>query len=194
MRTPSATDGSYSKVSCGVRFILSSVASRDWSTPCADSSPSSVSCRLRSSPSTLTNTFACRRSGDVSTPVTVTNPIRGSFSSPTASASVSRIASLTRRMRSVIGPHDLFHRGHELVLLPVQIADRLLQESLHLPVLAGHARHRQPRALPLLVMVDLRHRGAEAVLELCFRRLHELALALQRPRLREMELDGEDPD
>ena len=109
MRTPSSTVGSYSKVSCGVRFILSSVASRNWSTPCADSSPSSVFSRLRSLPSTLTKTFAWRRSVDVSTPVTVTNPIRGSLSSPIASASVSRIASFTRRMRSVMGP--FFPRG-----------------------------------------------------------------------------------
>src|SRR5262245_36246644 len=194
MRTPSATDGSYSKVSCGVRFILSSVASRDWSTPCADSSPSSVSSRLRSLPSTLTKTFACRRSGDVSTPVTVTNPIRGSLSSPRASARVSRIASFTRRIRSVIGHHHVLLRGQELVLLPAEIADRFLEQALCLAVLAGHARDRQPRPLPQIVMVDLRHRRAEAVLELRLRRLHVLALALQRPRLRKMELDGEDSD
>src|SRR5262245_45083602 len=163
MRTPSATVGSYSKVSWGVRFILSSVARCDWRTPCADSSPSSVFSRLRSLPSTLTKTLACRTSGDVSSPGTVPNPIRGSLTSPTASASLPRIASFTRRMRSVIWRHHLFLRGHELVLLAVEIADSLLQQPLRLPVLAGHARHGEPRALPLLVVVDLGHRRAEAV-------------------------------
>ena len=38
MRTPRSTVGSYSKVSWGVRFSLSSRASRDWRTPCAASS------------------------------------------------------------------------------------------------------------------------------------------------------------
>src|SRR5262245_2258644 len=194
MRTPSATEGSYSKVSCGVRFSLSSLASRDWSTPCADSSPCSVFSRLRSLPRTLTKTFACRRSGDVSTPVRVPDPTRGSLSSPTASASVSRIASFTRRIRSVIGPHDAFLHGQELVLLAVEVADRLLEQALGIVVLPRRARDRQARPLPLLVMVDLGHRSAEAVLQLRLRRLDVLALALQRPRLREMELDGEDSD
>ena len=42
-----------------------------------------------------------RRSGDVSTPVTVTKPIRGSFSSRSASESTWRSDSFTRRIRSV---------------------------------------------------------------------------------------------
>src|SRR5580765_3907397 len=194
MRTPSATVGSYSKVRSGVRFILSSVASRSWRTPCADSSPCSVFSRLRSLPRTLTKTRDCRRSAVVSTPVTVTNPIRGSLSSPIASASVSRIASFTLRMRSVIWHRHPLLRGQELVLLAVEVANRLLEQALRLPVLARHTRDRQPRALPFFVVVDFCHRGAEAIVELRLRRLDELALALQRPRLREMELDGEDPD
>src|SRR5262249_52159005 len=120
--------------------------------------------------------------------------MRGSLSSPTASASVSRIASFTRRMRSVICRHHLLLRRHEFVLLAVEVAHRLFEQPLRLPVLARHAGDGQPRPLPLLVMVDLRHRRAEAVLELRLRRLDVLPLALQRPRLREMKLDGEDPD
>src|SRR5262249_18972272 len=62
----------------------------------------SVLRRFASEPSTLTYTRACRRSGDVSTPVTVTNPIRGSFSSPSPSETTSFTASFTRRIRSLI--------------------------------------------------------------------------------------------
>ena len=51
-------------------------------------------------PSTLTKTRACRRSGEVSTPVTVTKPILGSFSSRSASESTWRTASFTLRIRS----------------------------------------------------------------------------------------------
>ena len=58
--------------------------------------------RFFSLPSTLTNTTAWRRSGDVSTPVTVTKPIRGSFSSSSASDSTCRSDSLTLRIRSAI--------------------------------------------------------------------------------------------
>ena len=60
------------------------------------------SSRSASPPSTLTYTRAVRRSGLVSTAVTVTNPIRGSFSSVAmASPRTSRITSLTRRIRAV---------------------------------------------------------------------------------------------
>src|SRR5689334_5690064 len=61
---------------------------------------------------------------------------------------------------------DLALRRDELVLLAVQVANRLLEQPLGLAVLARHAGDRQLRSLPLLVMVDLRHRGAEAILEL----------------------------
>ena len=59
MRTPSSTDRSYSKASCGVRFIRSSRPRRDWSTPWAAASPSSVAARFLSEPNTLTKTRAC---------------------------------------------------------------------------------------------------------------------------------------
>ena len=57
-----------------------------------------------------------RRSGDVSTPVTVTKPIRGSFSSGSASESTSRTDSLTRRIRSAHGPtiSSAVHESHVL--------------------------------------------------------------------------------
>src|SRR5581483_1944607 len=104
IRTPASTLGSYSKASVGVRFILSSLARRAWRTPCAAASPSSVLCCARSEPSTLTKTRACRRSAVVSTPVTVTKPMRGSFSSGTASDSTCRTARFTLRMRPLMEP------------------------------------------------------------------------------------------
>ena len=74
--------------------------SRAWRTPCEERRPASVASRSSSSPSTLTKTRAERRSGLVSTAVTVTNPMRGSWSSVAIAAPItSRMTSLMRRMR-----------------------------------------------------------------------------------------------
>ena len=43
-------------------------------------------------------------------------------------------------------------------------------------------------------MVDLGDRGAEAVAQVVLRRAHEVTLSLQRRRLREVQLDGQDRD
>src|SRR3954452_24025145 len=133
MRTPRSTVGSYSKASCGVRFIRSSRATRACRTPCAAASPSSVFARLASEPSTLTKTRACRRSGEVSTPVTVTKPIRGSFSSPTPTETTSRTASLTRRILSPIrGIQAVFGQlGGRSRVLPDNGAEALLRGLVH---------------------------------------------------------------
>src|ERR671924_793066 len=120
--------------------------------------------------------------------------MRGSFSSPTASERTSRTAAFTLRMRSLTGRNQLPLDAHELVLLAGEIPNRLLQERLRLAVVPGHTRHGEAAPLPEVVVVDLRDRGAEAVLELRLRRLHELALALQRARLGEVQLDAEDAD
>src|SRR2546423_6947141 len=127
------------------------------------------------------------------TPVPVTKPIRGSFSSPIPSESTSFTASLTRRMRSLIERHELARARPELPFLAVQVPLRLVEESLRLAGLAGDARDGQARALPQLVVVDLRHRRAETVLELGLRRADELALALQRAGLGEVQVDRHDP-
>src|SRR3954470_12129139 len=97
-------------------------------TPWEERSPSSVASRSSSPPSTLTNTLAARRSGLVSTEVTVTKPMRGSFNSPaTAIPTTSRSTSLMRRIRGpamlLQGLLDLF-RLEELehvVLLDVGV-------------------------------------------------------------------------
>src|SRR5919197_2862715 len=194
MRTPRSTDGSYSKVNWGVLFSLSSRATRAWRTPCAAARPAKLCSRCRSEPSTLTKKRAWRRSGEVRTPVTVTKPIRGSSSSRRLSGSTSSTASSTRRRRSLIERHELPRAQPELPLLAVQVALGLVEQPLRFPRLARDARHRQPRALPQVVVVDLRHRRAEAVLELRLRRAHELALPLQRARFGKVEVDREDAD
>src|SRR3954465_5370335 len=72
-----------------------------WSKPWACCKPASESSRSRFLPRTLTNTRAWRRSGLVSTAVTVTKPMRGSLRPSAIRAErTSRRASLTLRMRS----------------------------------------------------------------------------------------------
>src|SRR4051812_36099518 len=73
---------------------------RRWRKPCAERSAAIERSRSGSLPSTETKTRAWRRSGDVSTAVTVTKPTRGSLSSCViAPDKTSRTASSTRRMR-----------------------------------------------------------------------------------------------
>src|SRR5215208_7732727 len=76
-----------------------------------------VASRSSGLPRTDTYTRAWRRSGVVSTDVTVTNPMRGSRRpSAIRTETTSRTASFTRRMRSAIlekvfpGHHPAFHR------------------------------------------------------------------------------------
>src|SRR5215207_9423752 len=194
MRTPRSTVGSYSKASCGVRFIRSSCASFACRIPWAASSPCKLFSRFRSEPSTETKILACRRSGDVSTPVIVTKPILGSLSPRTALPRTSFTASLTRRMRSFTRHHDLALDRHQLVLLAVEIPDSLLEQRLEVAVLPRDAGNGQPRALPEVMVIDLGDGCTEAVLQVGLCGLHVLALALQRSRLREVQLDREDAD
>ncbi len=60
-------------------------------------------------------------------------------------------------------------------------------------MLAGNARDGEACALPDLVVVDLRHRCADAVLQLRLRRADVVPLLLQRMRLGEMELKVRTP-
>src|SRR5665811_1121796 len=90
-------------LSVGVRFIRVSAAIFDCRTPCEERRPSSAVSRASSSPSTLTCTLALRRSGLVSTEVTVTKPIRGSLNSAAIAEPItSRSTWLMRRMRGVV--------------------------------------------------------------------------------------------
>src|SRR4051794_19479079 len=78
---------------CSWLLICACRKPREWR------SPASASSRADSSPSTLKYTRALRRSGLVSTPVTVTKPMRGSFR-PAASCAerTSLTASFTLRI------------------------------------------------------------------------------------------------
>jgi len=71
----------------------------------------------------------------------------------------------------------------------VQPSLRFVEQTVGLVRLARRDRRRQPAALPEVVVVDLRDRGAEAVLQLRLRRLDVLALSLERACLGKVELD-----
>ena len=84
--------------------------------------------------------------------------------------------------------------ANELEVLARQVALGLVEQALGLAVLPRDAGQRETRTLPQLVMIDLGHRRSEAILELGLRRLDVLALALQRARLGEVQLDAQDAD
>src|SRR5688572_17230510 len=103
--------------------------------------------------------------------------MRGSLSSPMPSERTSFNASFTRRILSPKGDHVPLG-PHELELLSVQKPLGLVEESAGLSVLTCDARDGEPRALPEIVVIHFRHRGAEAVLKLCLRGLDVLPLPL----------------
>ena len=71
---------------------------------------------------------------------------------------------------------------------------RVFSPERPLAVLPRDARERDAGALPDVVVVDLGHRGADAVGELRLDRAHVQPLLLQRVRLREEQLGREDAD
>src|SRR5579875_7907 len=105
-RSPRSIDVSARKTSSGtVRSERSRARSSCRRKPSAACSALSVDCRCSSVPSTLTNTRAWRKSGEVSTEVIeISPPRRGSFNSRwTRSLISSRKSSLTRSARWAIG-------------------------------------------------------------------------------------------
>jgi hypothetical protein len=94
----------------------------------------------------------------------------------------------------VVGRHDHQLRPDEYPVLSCEPLLGARGKLFGLPGLARDERRRQPAALPQLVVVDLGDRGAETVLQLCLGRQDVLPLALERPGLGEVELDGEDRD
>src|SRR3954470_3277596 len=169
-------------------------------TPCEEVRPARARSRSVASPSTLTKTRAWRRSGLVSTAVTVTNPMRGSLS-PSASRAerTSRTASLTRRMRSagILAVQQLFARhqgsfhansvGKHRLHITLEVGRRIGERSRPRP----NKRGGDGRALPQVVMIRLGNGGAEALLQLRLERLKLFALALQAAVLREVQVDFE---
>ena len=144
--------------------------------------------RSASSPSTLTYTRAWRRSGLVSTEVTVTKPMRGSFS---PRRSVPRGPPGPPRSpcacgRAILVPcrsscrHDAaFHADVPSGNCARRSARRSAARSSQRGGVAADERGGQPRALPQVVVVGLGHRRAEALLQLRLQRLQLLALALE---------------
>src|SRR6185312_1021284 len=190
----------------GVCLSRNSAATRPCRKPWADRRPTRLSERTCSSPRTLTNTRAWRRSGLVLTPVTVTNPTRGSWRSlAIASLSTSRTASSTRRMR----PSAILSLPTETWDEVVQLGDRgdrsshvhalrapRLQPALHPVGRDGQVRKRparkrggQRRPLPQVLVVHLRNSYAETAVELSLDRGQLLALALEAAGLREVQVD-----
>src|SRR3954468_8682417 len=124
--------------------MRSSCAICAWRKPRDDVSPSSAASRSSASPRMLTYTRAKRRSGLVSTPVTVTKPMRGSLR-PWASCedSTSRTASLTLRIRA---PGILEHilAGQEGALDESSLGKLGLHVAPQLDARVVHDRRRAP--------------------------------------------------
>ena len=101
----------------------------------------------------------------VTTPVTVTNPIRGSFSEGIVSETTALIASSTRRIRGdregflvIEAPEGALVR-EQLELLPGEPSLSRVEQPLCLAGLTRDARKRQPRPLPDIVVIDLGDRA-----------------------------------
>src|SRR4051794_4298204 len=85
-------------------------------------------------------------------------------------------------------------RERDLPLLAAQPALGLVEQPLDLALLARDTRSRDARALPGVVVVDLRDGSTDAVLKLRLRGAEMMALLLQRVRLRKVELARENSD
>ena len=197
MRTPRSTVGSYSKVSCGVRFSRSSRRE-----PRLEDAV-----RGRRAPASVRLALPLRAEhADVDASP---GGGRARLDAGDGDEADARILQLADRLREHLAhapryaAHPRFtHRAspprrstpRELELLAGEVALRAVEQPLDLAVLARDAGERQPRALPELVVVDLGHRGAEAVLELRLRRLARTCACPSASRLREVQLDGEDAD
>jgi hypothetical protein len=97
-----------------------------------------------------------------------------------------------RQALLIVERHNPARDAGDDPVLTVQPALGAVDQLVEVAHLAGRARHDQPAALPEIVVIDLGHGRAEAVLELRLRRFDVLALAFQRPRFREVQLDRED--
>src|SRR2546422_1250911 len=148
---------------------------------------------------TLTRTRACARSAETWTPVTVTNPTRGSRTLPVRkAATVWRMASATRAgrwLRRCFMSEETGRRVHDAGAVGgLHQAVGLLQHPLGVPAVVRHHAHRELGALPQVVVGRLRRRDVEAVVQPVFEALEHVALVLERLARREMQLPGHDGD
>src|SRR5467141_3064978 len=172
------------KCSSGLVRRLSSFESCARRKRAALANPSSDVAFSSSEPMTLTRTLACDRSGETSTPVTVTNPILGSRTSPVRNTPTAwRITSLTRSGRRLwrlisevararIDDARAIRSGDQLV--------RLAQHALGMTPVRAHHGGRQLGTLPQILMPRLRDRHVEAVVHSILQALHDGALVLER--------------
>ena len=187
--------------SCGVRRRWSWRLIRAWRSPAAPSRAASVASRCFSLPYTLSHTVACARSDVVSTPVTVTNPIRGSFSVGIVSETTALIASSTRRIRGVRVERPS-HRGSPdrargaAARTPAPTSQRSAVSSSRSASPASRATHASVNASPLprVVVVDLGDRARDPVRQLRLHGPQVHALLLQRVARGEVELERVDAD
>src|SRR2546426_5209477 len=112
---------------------------------------------------TLTRTRACARSAETWTPVTVTNPQRGSRTLPVRkAATVWRMASATRAgrwLRRCFMSEETGRRVHDAGAVGgLHQAVGLLQHPLGVPAVVRHHAHRELGALPQVVVGRLRRR------------------------------------
>src|SRR5881397_2771022 len=160
---------------CSWLLICACRKPREWR------SPARASSRASSSPSTLKYTRALRRSGLVSTPVTVTKPMRGSFR-PAASCAerTSLTASFTLRIRALAIlvdrlpgiAQDLAHHvlgGDQPALYAYPLRELRLHVARELGCgVVDHGRSTpdegrgEGASLPEVVVVGLGHGGPEA--------------------------------
>src|SRR4051794_22125993 len=196
---------------CSWLLICACRKPREWRRPARASS------RASSSPSTLKYTRALRRSGLVSTPVTVTKPMRGSFR-PAASCAerTSLTASFTLRIRAPAildhpperevnarvhsATHDLVGRDQP-ALDPHAV--RELRQDVALELGGGvvddrrrvtHECSRERRALPQVVVIGLGDCCPEALLQVRLQRLDLLALALEARVVGQVDVDLDESD
>src|SRR5258706_1232586 len=123
-REPRSTDSSKVKCSSGTERVLRRWAIPERRKPAARCSPSCASRAADSGPRTVKNTLACDWSPEISTPVSVTMPTRGSRTSRRISSASSRwICSAMRARRGALmtpsseGARDLDHL-EDLELVP----------------------------------------------------------------------------
>src|SRR2546422_6504009 len=116
---------------------------------------------------TLTRTRACARSAETWTPVTVTNPTRGSRTLPVRkAATVWRMASATRAgrwLRRCFMSEETGRRVHDAGAVGgLHQAVGLLQHPLGVPAVVRHHAHRELGALPQVVVGRLRRRDVRS--------------------------------
>src|SRR5438105_2911338 len=167
--------------------------------PLALASAASDDAHCSSLPRTETKILASRRSLVVSTSVTVTNPRRGSLSSRCSKSETSSLMSWlmrSRRLACITWPASPeLHRPVDHVALEVLLHEvhHLVDHLVGVPRVVRDARDGEGRALPGVVMVHLGDRDVEAPPHLVLQALEDVALALERADLREVELEDAEP-